>query len=52
MSWFKKMAATDDGGLDLSKVPGGAISWRIQRPIKKRKRRKKRVHQKGFTQNS
>jgi len=39
MSWFKK-AATDDGGLNVSKVPTGAMSWQVDRRRKRRKRRR------------
>lgn len=30
MSWFKK-AATDDGGLRISRTPGAATNWKITR---------------------
>ena len=46
MSWYKK-AATDDGGLNVSKVPPGALKWQLTRcedcdrkPLKKRRKKK------------
>lgn len=43
MSWFKK-AATDDGGLNVSKSPNFSGVWKIRRE----KGRKKNVRKKKF----